>query len=126
MNYEAGGLNPEIVETSAKLGTKIIWMPTISSKYQIKEKTYRKDGISILDGKGKLLPVVEEILNIAKQYEMVVATGHVSVEEAFVLVDNAREKGIWRLVATHPLGMDPGEYFNLEEQRKIAEKGAFI
>ena len=126
LNYEAGGLNPEIVETSAKLGTKIIWMPTISSKYQIKEKTYRKDGISILDGKGKLLPVVEEILNIAKQYEMVVATGHVSVEEAFVLVDNAREKGIWRLVATHPLGMDPGEYFNLEEQRKIAEKGAFI
>ena len=126
LNSEAGGLNPVIVETSAKLGTKIVWMPTISSNYQIKEKTYKKDGIGILNAKGKLLPVVEEILDIAKRYEMVVATGHLSVEAAFTLVDKARKKGIWRLVATHPLGMDPGEYFSLEEQCKIADKGAFI
>lgn len=126
LNSEVGGLNPAVVATSAKLGAKIIWMPTTSSNYQIKEKTYRKGGIGILDGKGKILPVVGEILDIAKQYEMVIATGHQSVEAAFTLVEKAREKGIWRLVATHPLGMDPDEYFSLEEQCKIADKGAFI
>jgi hypothetical protein len=126
LNSEAGGLNPCVVETSAKLGAKIVWMPTISSNYQIREKTNRKGGISILDGKGKLLPVVGEILDIAKRYDMVVATGHVSVDGAFVLVDKARDKGIWRIVATHPLGMDDREYFSVEEQCKIADKGAFI
>lgn len=126
LNSEVGGLNPAVVEISAKLGAKIIWMPTTSSNYQIKEKNYRKGGIGVLDSKGKLLPVVGEILNIAKQYEIVIATGHLSVEAAFTLVDKAREKGIWRLVATHPLGMDRDEYFSLEEQCKIADKGAFI
>ena len=126
LNSEVGGLNPNVVETSAKLGAKIVWMPTISSNYQIKEKTYRKEGISILNSKGKLLPVVGEILDIAKRYEMVIATGHVSVDGAFALVDKAKEKGIWRIVATHPLGMDPEEYFSLEDQCKIADKGAFI
>ena len=126
LNSDVGGLNPAVVETSAKLGAKIIWMPTTSSNYRIKEKTYSKDGIGILDGKGKLLPVVGEILDIAKKYEMVIATGHVSVEAAFKLLDKARQKGIWRFVATHPLGMDPDEYFTLEEQCKIAAKGAFI
>ena len=114
------------VETSAKLGAKIVWMPTISSNYQINEKNYRKGGISILDRKGKLLQVVGEILDIAKRYEMVVATGHVSVEGAFALVDEARNMGIWRIVATHPLGMEAEEYFSFEDQRKIADKGAFI
>ena len=126
LNKEAGGLNPSIVETSAKLGAKIIWMPTTSSNYNIKDKTNIEGGISILDGKGKLLPVVREILDIAKRYEMVVATGHISVSAAFVLMDEARNMGLWRLVATHALGIDPGEYFSLEEQCKIADKGAFI
>jgi len=62
--------------------------------YRIKEKTYSKDGIGILAGKGKLLPVVGEILDIAKKYEMVIATGHVSVEAAFTLLAKARQKGI--------------------------------
>jgi len=41
---------------------------------------------------------------------MVIATGHVSVEAAFTLLAKARQKGIWRFVATHPLGMDQDEY----------------
>jgi Family of unknown function (DUF6282) len=126
LNSEAGGLNPNIVETSAKLGAKMVWMPTISSNYQIQDKTNRASGIGILDGCGKLLPVVGEILDIAKRYELVVATGHVSVNAALVLADEARNRGIWRLVATHPLGMEPEEYFSLEDQRKIADKGAFV
>lgn len=126
LNSEAGGLNPCVVETSAKLGAKIVWMPTISSNYQIQDKTNKEDGISILDCDGKLLPVVGEVLDIAKRYDMVVATGHVSVNAALVLADEARNRGLWKLVATHALGMDPGEYFRLEDQCKIADKGAFI
>ena len=125
LNREVGGLNPSALETSAKLGAKIAWMPTRSSTYKL-ENGSPKEGISILDGNGKLLPVVEEILDIIKSYQMVLATGHLPVAEAFVLVDEARRKGLSQIVVTHPIGLKGGTYFSLEEQCRMAEKGAFI
>ena len=32
LNKEIGGLNPDAVESSALIGTKVIWMPTFSAK----------------------------------------------------------------------------------------------
>jgi len=126
LDLEAGGLNPDIVETSAKLGARVVWMPTFSSNFDYLRKTRRKRGISILDAEGKLLPAVEKIINIVKKHEMVLATGHLPVEEAFVLVEKARDKGLSRIMATHPLGWEGSTYFSLEQQCQIAGMGAFI
>ena len=39
LNHPAGGLNPDAVETSLKLGAKVIWLPTNTA-----ENHYRKNG----------------------------------------------------------------------------------
>ncbi|MFC1904385.1 DUF6282 family protein [Chloroflexota bacterium] len=126
LNFEVGGLNPHALEASAKLGAKVVWMPTLSSANDVRKNGLTGEGITIVDEEGKLLPVMNEILDIIKSYEMVMATGHVSVSEAFTLVDEARRKGLPKIVVTHPLLESVGAYLNLGEQRQMVEMGAFI
>ncbi|MFC1989373.1 DUF6282 family protein [Chloroflexota bacterium] len=126
LDFEVGGLNTHALEASAKLGAKVVWMPTLTSANDKKKKGLPEPGITIFDEEGKLLPVVGEILDIVKEYKMVLATGHVSAPEAFALVDEAGKKGISKIVATHPLLESLGATLSLEEQQQMAKKGAFI
>ena len=126
LNLEVGGLNPHALIASAKLGAKIVWMPTFTSANDMSRKGLTEGGITILDGEGRLLPVVNDILDIIKSYRMVLATGHLSVAESFALVDEARRKEISKVVISHPLLKTLGAYLSLEEQRSMADKGAFI
>ncbi|MFC2042093.1 DUF6282 family protein [Chloroflexota bacterium] len=124
LDLEVGGLNPHALEASAKLGAKVVWMPTLTSANDMKKKG--GGGIVILDKEGRLLPVIGEILSIVKDYRMVLATGHVSVAESFALVDFARKEGLEKIVVTHPLLEWLGAPLSLEEQCQMAEKGAYI
>jgi predicted TIM-barrel fold metal-dependent hydrolase len=126
LHPEAGGVNPDIVEAAAKLGAKVVWMPTQSSNYDYMHIKMRTGGISIVDDKGKLLPSVAKILDIAKKYGMVVATGHLPVNEAFVLVESAVNRGLAKIVATHALGWHVDTYFTIAQQCRIADMGAFV
>jgi hypothetical protein len=127
LDLEVGGLNIHALEASAKLGAKVVWMPTFTSSNDMR-KTGRddKEGISIIDAEGNLLPVVRNILDIIKSSGMVLATGHISVAEGFVLVDEARRKGLPKVVITHPLLERLGAHLTLDEQLQMVEKGAFI
>ncbi|MFC1934417.1 DUF6282 family protein [Chloroflexota bacterium] len=126
LDFEVGGLNTHALEASAKLGAKIVWMPTISSANDHNKRGLTEPGITIFDEEGNLLPVVGEILDIVKSHQMILATGHISTSEAFALVDEARRKGVSKIVATHPLLEEVGAHLSLEEQQRMAEKGAFI
>jgi hypothetical protein len=68
LDFEVGGLNIHALKTSAKLGARIVWMPTNTSANDMKING-RDGGISILDPDGKMLPVVDEILNIVNKYK---------------------------------------------------------
>ena len=133
LDFELGGINPYVVECSAKLGAKVLWMPTLSSANS-RAKIARHlgirlkgEGISILDGKGDLLPQVKDILNIAKDHEMVVATGHVSPVETFRLVDFAQQIGLSTILASHVLADDAlEESLTLTDQQHLTEKSVFI
>ncbi len=128
LDLEVGGLNTYALEASAKMGAKVVWMPTFTSANQINQSNIRgltHQGIALLDREGRLLPVVGEVLDIIKSYRMVLATGHVSVSETFALVEEATKRGISKIIVTHALW--PGlKAFTLEEQQQLAEKGAFI
>jgi hypothetical protein len=126
LDLAVGGLNTHVVEMSAKLGAKVLWMPTTTSANDYKKKGIKKEGITIFDAEGQLLPVVGEILDIVKSYNMVLATGHLSVTEAFALVDAAKKKQIEKIVITHPLVEFLGATLTLDEQRRMADNGAFI
>ena len=129
LDYDVGGLNYYALETSAKLGAKVVWLPTHSSKTS-PNKSGRlpadENGLSILTPENKPVPEMERILSLVKEYNMVLATGHISARETMVLAEEARAMGITKFVVTHASTHSFERSPNLEEQRRLTQMGAFI
>ena len=120
LNRPVGGLNPDAVETSLKLGAKVIWLPTNTA-----ENHYRKNGKDpskgvVVTRDGKAVDELQDIFALVKQYNAVLATGHIGAEECFPVVEAARAAGVEKIVITHPefwvVGMTP------EQQADIVRK----
>ena len=126
LNHEVGGLNPSAIEASARIGAKVVWMPTNSSIEDMSKKNNPRRGISLIDNHRELVPQVKEILNIVKKYELVLATGHISKDETFILIEEAQKLDIKKMVITHPLTPNVGANLTIDEQVFMAQKGAFI
>jgi hypothetical protein len=97
-----GGINPEAVKTAVKLGAKEIWMPTKSSSHHLMHEGKHEYGIKIVGSGGKLLEEVEEVLSIIADAEIILGTGHLSIDESVCLIDAARSVGIKKILVTHP------------------------
>jgi hypothetical protein len=121
LNREVGGLNPEVVEVSAKYGAKVIWMPTSSSVVE-KGKTNSGRAISLIDGEKKLLPPVVSILEIIKENDMVLGTGHISIPEINVVTTEAKRMGI-KVTITHPLNSSFGSMLTMDQQKELVAEG---
>lgn len=130
LDHEMGGLNIHALEAAAKLGSRVVWMPTHSSSNMMSrstDETPENKGLSILNSENKLVPEMGKILSIIKEYDMVLASGHISPAETFALVEEALAKGISRLVVTHPLIVEISKQsFTLEDQRQLAKMGSYI
>ena len=87
LNTSVGGLNPDAVEASAKLGAKVVWMPTQDA-----------GTIGLLDAPDD----VEAVLEVAKSYGIAVASTHATFEDTELLVCLAGSIGLKRLVVTNP------------------------
>jgi hypothetical protein len=124
-DYEVGGLNPAAVEVALRTGAKIVWMPTFSSVVDRRKLKLDGPGIPVIDGAGRLVPAVEEILRLVRQYGAVVATGHVDLPELFAVVDGAREAGV-KVLMTHALETQVGADHTLGHVEALAERGAMI
>jgi hypothetical protein len=131
IEYEIGSMNAFAVEASAKIGAKIVWMPTFSAANSRKavSQALRIDlkgrGINILE--EEVFQKLNDILQIIKEYDMILATGHLSPGEIFALVKEAKKVGISKILITHALsqkGLD--KHLNLEEQQRLAQEGAII
>jgi hypothetical protein len=46
---------------------------------------------------------VLEVLDLIKQRDLTLATGHVTPEEALMIIAEARQRGITKIIVTHPL-----------------------
>jgi uncharacterized protein DUF6282 len=112
LNYPVGGLNPYAVEESARQGGRIVWLPTLSARHFLARadnvpvlrdrSPLSSEGIVITTEDGGLRPEVEDILQLVRQHDMILCSGHVSPAEAIQVFRRAREVGIERLVVTHP------------------------
>jgi len=132
LDYQMGGLNVHAVAYSARAGAKVVWMPTFSSANSISKMRglglpLEGEGYSILDDKGQVLPEIHSILAIIKQFNMVLATGHISPAETFALEKEARRLGINKFVVTHPLDHEFfSQAFTKQDLVQLARNGAFI
>jgi hypothetical protein len=146
LNRAVGGLNATAVEIAAREGARIVWFPTVSSENEqhevlaadpngkvpvwVKfELSIRDTGISpepvpVVDGSGALLPEARAVLDVIARHGMVLATGHLSRDEIFALVDGAMEAGVRDIVVTHP--EFPSQRISPEDQVALADKGALM
>ena len=120
LNDAVGGLNPSAVQAAADLNARVVWMPTFSADFY-RASHGQGSGISLWARPGDLRAEVLDILDIVSDNSMTLASGHVSPEEAIELFSRAAERGVSRMVATHPAGIAADE-----QMREMASLGAYI
>jgi len=135
LDKEVGGLNPDAVDLAAGLGAKIVWMPTETAANDIKKlkkplmkRNFKRptEGIKIVDAKERLLPEVLDILDIIKTSSMILATGHLSTEEILLLLAQAKERGLKKIIVNHPLTVSFGPTAPISKQKEMVKLGAII
>jgi Family of unknown function (DUF6282) len=145
LNRAVGGMNPLAVEIAAREGARIVWFPTVDSENEAHEREappgakvpvwvkvqldLREQGIEIepvpvVDGNGGVLPETQTVLELIARHDMVLATGHLSRDEIFTVVDAAVDAGVKTIVITHP--EFPSQSVGTDDQRALAEKGALL
>lgn len=139
LNWPTGGLNVRTVIATLKSGGKVIWLPTTDAEYAIKKareghwiKAYvdtssfgkKIEPISILDESGKLKEEAHEILRICKEYDAILASGHISPQECLALAKESRAIGYDRLEITHPNAWT--EDFTMDVLRELTSLGATL
>ncbi len=102
LNRVVGGINPTAVETALKLGAKVVWLPTQSARNHL-EKMKQPTGQAVdVVVDGKVVPEMEDVFRLVKDYNAVLGTAHVSPTEAIIVCEAARKAGVQNLVVTHP------------------------
>lgn len=146
LNRAVGGLNSVAVEVAAREGARIVWFPTVSSENEQREVLAARPGanvpvwvefelelreqgvhsapVAVMDGNGGLVPEAREVLRAIARHDMVLATGHLSRDEIFALVDGALAAGIRDVVVTHP--DFPSQNLLIEDQQELAARGALL
>ena len=133
LNYSVGGLNRHAVKMAIGFGAKEIWMPTINAENYMKKPTISQftkvlpsglSGICLLNEKNELVPEVEPILNLIAEHDLILGSGHISVEEAKVLVEEARAIGVKKILITHP----QIDFIDcqIEDMKQLVKKGAIL
>lgn len=127
LNWSVGGLNPYAVESAARMGAKMVWLPTreaVSSMEKAGIGNYRdRPALRVVDGDMRPLPSLLEVLEVARDYKIPVSTGHILREESFVACRAGLALGV-TMVLSHP------EYdhtpISVAAQKQFAEMGVLI
>lgn len=116
LNNASGGFNPHAVDHAVKLGAKIIWMPTLSAANHIavqasgQAKTFPKTAqkmldpipLTALDANGRVTDPVKQILDLIAEADVILAGGHLSAQELFLVFEEARSRGVRKMLVNHP------------------------
>jgi predicted metal-dependent TIM-barrel fold hydrolase len=123
LNYYVGGLNPAAVEMCAKLGGKVVWLPSHDSAHH-NRVIGEPGGIELLTPDGEIVPALRTIMEIVAEHDMVLDPCHAGTRERFAVIDAAKEIGIKRIIITHPNWNVTRA--SVEQQAEMGKKGAYV
>ena len=146
LNGSVGGLNPVAVEIAGRLGTRVVWLPTVDSanertsvadlppgaappmwaklQEELAEQGIAAPAIEVVDDDGTVVPALNAVLTVIAKHNMVLATGHLSGPEILAAVDAAVAAGVRHVIVTHP--EFTSQQLDIDTQRHLAERGALL
>jgi hypothetical protein len=146
LNASVGGLNPVAVEIAARLGARVVWMPTVDAanhrrtahdlppgakppmwlalQRELALKGLEPAAVEVLDREGRPLPAVRAVCELVAEHDLVLATGHLGRDEIFAVCDVALGAGVGRVVVTHP--EFPQQNLSLPDQQALAARGCYL
>lgn len=132
LNLTVGGVNPLAVDIALKLGAKIVWLPTLHAQKFLRNKSHVAhlaselgegiQGIYLLNDDGTLKSEVYRVFELIAAWDAALATGHITLEEARVVVREAAKRGVKKIIVTHPLASYVN--YSVAEMKEILDLGA--
>jgi hypothetical protein len=128
LDTPVGGVNPMAVRYMADVEGgwgRIVWMPTHDSEHEVNyyKETRTK---AIVSRNGKLIPEVFEVLDLIKEHNLTLATGHVTPDEALQIIAEANKRGISKIIVTHPLLGPQFTDMSLPQMQEAVKRGGAI
>ena len=132
LNSPVGGANPDAVEVAARLGGRVVWMPTVSARTHkagaaspelAVHRGFELRLVEVITG-GALRPEWFDVLDAVAEHDLLLASGHLSAAETVVLFAEARRRGVRRLLVNHPMMAFLG--WNDESARALRDLGAYL
>jgi hypothetical protein len=123
LNEAVGGLNPEAVLTSYRIGGKHVWLPNKDASFHHRLFGI-PGGIEVLDENDEVVPALREILSLVAEGDMILSLSHQSVKERFIIIDEAKRAGVRRIEVGHPLMVMAK--MTIDQMKMAAEKGAYL
>ncbi len=114
MNLAVGGVNPRGVSVALTHGdrARIIYFPTgdTLNHFEYRKKYYfgvnlpltAEQAITVVRD-GRLIPEAREIISLVKEHGATLATSHLSAAESHLVVREARDQGLERIIISHAL-----------------------
>jgi len=126
LNLPVGGMNVAAVDYMAKMNGRygrMVWMSTFDSENQIQSDRSNRPFVRVSQN-GELLPETKAVIAAIARHGFVLASGHVSAQEALLMFREGKKAGVQHMVATH--GMAPPTSLTLEQAKEAIGLGAFI
>ncbi len=111
LNQHVGGVNPTAVAATLGAGGRVVWMPTADAHTQraaglpalcLHEPRLGNHTYAIPPVDSSTQSAVDLVLDLVAEHDAVLATGHLSAAECIWLGVRAGERGLHRLLFTHP------------------------
>lgn len=136
LNNVIGGFNPYAVEHTAAAGGKVVWFPTLAAEQHFRwqaqnatthpastDKIRPAVAIPVLDANKQVRDEVKEVIDILAKTGMVLASGHMHISETWIVLEEAKKRGVKRMCVTHPEEIVDA---SLNDVKGLAAMGAFI
>jgi hypothetical protein len=137
LNQPMGGMNPWAVEAAARGGARIVWMPTAHAENQVTHEAHgssrhpaamelegRETAVRIFGEDGRPSADADAVMEIIRDRDLVLASGHLTPDETEILISRAQEIGVRRIVVTHP--ELPVIRMPIDMQKRLASRGVMF
>lgn len=131
LSTASGGINAAAVRAALLFGAKVVWMPALHSQRSVEFQRSRSkeypvspgEGIRVLDDEGKLVPEVFEVMDVVREFDAVLSTGHLAQDECLALCKESTARGV-KTCITHP--DSHREAKTLDQELELADMGCVI